>query len=156
VVNIVLRSHNIALSKQFFFSRERFKRLGPGLGRASSYAYLVSQGWDGAGPPPRWQCALWYYESTINISIFGSAISPSTNMLSDDLLAGAPVFQLLLTPPVRPMIRRQWIESSFRLKKQLIVGQSPRAEFCAQISFSSASLSVSNASCPGELVALFV
>ena len=48
----------------------------------------------------------------------------------DDLLAGAPVFQLLLTPPVRPMIRRQGIESSFCLKKQIIVGQPARAEFC--------------------------
>ena len=48
----------------------------------------------------------------------------------NDLLAGAPVFQLLFTPPVRPMIRRQGIESSFCLKKQIIVGQPARAEFC--------------------------
>src|SRR5208282_4886788 len=47
----------------------------------------------------------------------------------NDLLAGAPVFQPLFTPPVWPMIRRQWIESSFCLKKQFLVGQPARAEF---------------------------
>src|SRR5208282_5580394 len=48
----------------------------------------------------------------------------------NDLLAGAPVFQLLFTPPVWPMIRKQWIESSFCLQKQIIVGQPARTEFC--------------------------
>src|SRR5208282_1156672 len=47
----------------------------------------------------------------------------------NDLLAGAAIFQLLLPPPVWPMIRKQWIESSFCLKKQILVGQPARAEF---------------------------
>src|SRR5208337_2549581 len=53
-----------------------------------------------------------------------------SNARVNNLLAGAPVFQLLLTTPVRPTIRRQGIESSFCFKKQILVGQPACAEFC--------------------------